>query len=255
MNRPVSSSEIVSKPHFFTEQTVRRHRCALERSSEFLFGMEKNQAWSTATYRRSTLDMIVLQEPPEAVRRFFTQLDTWTRGQVTIARMERGVVACLPSVLAWLDRIDLSPSEHESRQGGRSTCSSDILLCNAWMESEQYIMETDAYVAKRLGDDAALLFSNIRLAIDDLWLRRYFYRVLIGTQSRDRRHLPEAEWQYLIEQLWATAHAAAGLIYGMLSEAAAIPMSEGAGEIDTVRREISEEDRRWLRDASNDPVL
>lgn len=216
--------------------------------------MGESQGSYTSVRQRSTRD-IAFSELPEAVRHFFTLLGTWTRGEVPITQMERRALVCLPPVLTWLDRIDLSAYEQESRHEFPSKCSSNILLCNALMESEQYIMETDAYVAKRLGGDTALPFRNIRLAIDDLWLRRYFYRVLIGTQSHDRLRLPEMEWQYLIEQLWATAHAAAGLMFGLLPEAATILPVDVMSKTGTCRPGVSEEDVRWLCDAANDPIV
>lgn len=255
MNRFLSSSEIVSEPHFFTEQTVRRHRHTLERSPEFLYRMEESQVWYPSVRQRSTRDIVALSEPPEAVRRFFTLLGTWIRGEVPITRMERRTLVCLPSVLVWLDRIDLSVYEQESRQEFPLECSSNILLCNALVESELYIMETDAYVAARLGADANVLSDDIRRDIDALWLRRYLYRVLVRTQFHDRLHLPETEWRYLMEQLWTTAHAAAGLMFGLLPEVATTLPVDGMREAGTCLPVMSGEDIRWLRDAANDPIV
>ena len=116
-------------------------------------------------------------------------------------------------------------------------------------------METDTYVAKRLGDNASVLSNDIRFRINDLWLRRYFYRVLVGKRIHGQPCLPETQWQYLAEQLWATAHAAAGLIFGLLPEVEVVPLSEGAGGTTTCLPGISEEDGRWLGDAMNDSVV
>lgn len=253
MRRPAPLSEAVIEPRFFTELTVRRHRRELERSPEFLFKMEEGQARPVFVRQPSEPGEVVLPEPPEMVRHFFTQLEAWIRAKGAIAQMERPAVACLPSALAWLDRIDPSAYEQASHQEFQRNRSSGNVLWNVWLESERYIVETDAYVTKRLGDDTTLLSNGIQRDIDHLWLRRYFYRILVGRQIEDRYCLPETEWRYLTEQLWATAHAAAGLMFGSLHEAV-VPSSEATDGANTFLPVISGEDRRWLSDAANDVV-
>lgn len=203
----------------------------------------------------SISDTVGLPEPPEEVRRFFMQLDMRIRTGIAIAQMEPGVVACLPSVLAWSDRIDLSAYERAHRRTFRQNRNSENALWNVWLESERYVMETDEYVTKHLDDDTSVRSSGIQSDIDHLRLRRCFYRILVGRQIDDRLRLPETELRYLAEQLWVTAHAAAGSMFGLLPGATAIPLSGSMNGVETCQPVISEEDGRWLNDAANDAIV
>lgn len=242
MNRRASLSKAVVESRSFTERTVRRHWRELERPSELLCMMPAH-------------DTTALPRPPEMVRRFFTQLDLRIRSEIAITQMEPSVVACLPPVLAWSDMIDFSVCERTYRREFRQNRNSGNALWNVWRESERYVVETDAYVTKRRDDDTSILSDDIRLGLDHLRLRRCFYRILVGRQIDDRLCLPETELRYLTEQLWVTAHAAAGSMFGLLPEATAIPLSGSMNGAEACLPVIGEEDDRWLNDAANDVVV
>jgi hypothetical protein len=161
----------------------------------------------------------------------------------------------LPSLLTWIDQIDLRPFEQEILRELESVSTSSNPLWKAWFESEEYIVETDQYVAERLGPDKIFESEVVRFEINQLWMQRYFLQVLVRKQMHGQISFPETEQKYLVERLWATAHSAAGLIYGLLPEPTDAPLFDSPSPNGDVPTPLSDEDRQWLEDSANDAVF
>lgn len=244
-----------SGPLLFVEQSIRRNQIGIVRSGPDVIALSQSQSLNKLSADAKNTPVVNIPEPPKAVIDFFTSFHALVKNGASVETIERESYFYLPTLLTWLDQIDLGavdPSVFQLQRGSEQETGSS--LWNAFQESEQYIVETDQYVVNRLGESPSIS-NDMRLQINDLWLQRYLLQVLVRMQEYGEINLQESEKSYLIERLWNTAHAAGGLMLGVLPEPSDTPLFNTTNSNRESTTTLEDEDREWLEDAANDPVI
>lgn len=255
MNTVRKKLEPKSGPHLFVEQNVRRNQIGIVRSGPDVIVRSQNRRLVRSSVDAKSAPIVHIPEPPQAVLDFFTTFDELVKNGASVETLERESYYYLPTLLMWLDQIDLGsvePSNVQLHLQPESCVGST--LWDALEQSEQHIVETDQYVADRLGESPNVPV-DVRLKINDLWLQRYLLHVLVRMQEYGEITLQESEKNYLIDRLWNTAHTAGGLIFGMLPEPANAPLFDTTDLRGESTSKLDDEDKQWLHDAANDPVI
>lgn len=200
-------------------------------------------------FQLDTLDPRFAKHPlvSGTVRHIADALRSYNHEGRSVASYEEEFVPLMPLVAEWLSgidpqvfaEIDLSiPQQHP-----------------LWTT----VLETDKYIADSM--EAFLVPAETPVteewaaSLQRLALRRFFYGFVFGGSAAKAVTLSDDDISYLQEQLWQTAHSLAGMIYGLLTEPEPAVHDPSLFDTPTTGSVLSDEDRQWLEDAANDPVL
>jgi hypothetical protein len=189
-------------------------------------------------------------EAEEFLTWFYTQFKARVFSGNTIADLEHEFLPYMPVVLHWVKTMEVSEGVADSVEFFEKLNKEEPDLWVAYRDSEEYILEIVDYVGVQLEYNEDRVSDEYKESMNDLYLRRLLYRFILISMYSELISLPNDQHSYLIKQLWRSGHDAAGLIYSLLPEVPETPLFDN-----NVAIAMSDEDKMWLEDAANDPVI